>query len=121
MTDLSALDGATIAFDLDGTLVDSAPDLIGTLNVILQQEGVAPLQLEEARPFIGHGARRLIGAAAAIPAVRPAAMVWKGIVDGVALRHTDELLNVLTAWTSRLSAEETVEPTITLDGLAMTA
>ena len=60
MTDLSALDGATIAFDLDGTLVDSAPDLIGTLNVILQQEGVAPLQLEEARPFIGHGARRLI-------------------------------------------------------------
>lgn len=42
MTDLSALDGATIAFDLDGTLVDSAPDLIGTLNVILQQEGIAP-------------------------------------------------------------------------------
>jgi phosphoglycolate phosphatase len=60
LTDLSALDGATIAFDLDGTLVDSAPDLIGTLNVILQQEGVAPLPLEEARPFIGHGARRLI-------------------------------------------------------------
>lgn len=60
MTDLSALDGATIAFDLDGTLVDSAPDLIGTLNVILNQEGVAPLPLDEARPFIGHGARRLI-------------------------------------------------------------
>ena len=67
------------------------------------------------------GARRLIGAAAAIPAVRPAAMIWKGIVDGVALRHTDELLNVLTAWTARLSEEENSEPTITLDGLAMTA
>lgn len=59
-SELSALNGATIAFDLDGTLVDSAPDLIGTLNVILQQEGIAPLPLEEARPFIGHGARRLI-------------------------------------------------------------
>jgi phosphoglycolate phosphatase len=60
LTDLSALQGATIAFDLDGTLVDSAPDLIGTLNVILQQEGIAPLPFEEARPFIGHGARRLL-------------------------------------------------------------
>ena len=60
MTDLTALAGATIVFDLDGTLVDSAPDLIGTLNVILQQEGIAPLPVDEARPFIGHGARRLI-------------------------------------------------------------
>lgn len=60
MADLSALNGATIVFDLDGTLVDSAPDLIGTLNVILEQEGIAPLPLDEARPFIGHGARRLI-------------------------------------------------------------
>lgn len=60
MTDLSALAGATIVFDLDGTLVDSAPDLVGTLNVILQEEGIAPLPLDEARPFIGHGARRLM-------------------------------------------------------------
>lgn len=60
MTDLSALAGATVAFDLDGTLVDSAPDLIGTLNVLLAQEGIAPLALDEARPFIGHGARSLI-------------------------------------------------------------
>lgn len=60
MTDLSALAGATVAFDLDGTLVDSAPDLIGTLNVLLAQEGIAPLPLDEARPFIGQGARSLI-------------------------------------------------------------
>jgi phosphoglycolate phosphatase len=60
LTDLTALAGATIVFDLDGTLVDSAPDLIGTLNVILGQEGIAPLPLEEGRPFIGYGARRLI-------------------------------------------------------------
>ncbi|MET0271611.1 MAG: phosphoglycolate phosphatase [Phenylobacterium sp.] len=60
VADLSALAGATIAFDLDGTLVDTAPDLVGTLNVLLAQEGLAPLPYEEARPFIGHGARRLI-------------------------------------------------------------
>ena len=57
---LPPLAGATIAFDLDGTLVDTAPDLIGTLNVLLDQEGLAPLPLSEARPFIGRGARWMI-------------------------------------------------------------
>ncbi len=54
------LAGVTVAFDLDGTLVDTAPDLIGTLNVLLAAEGIEPLPLEQARPYIGHGARRLI-------------------------------------------------------------
>jgi phosphoglycolate phosphatase len=54
------LRGAVIAFDLDGTLVDTAPDLIGTLNWLLSEEGVAPLHLDEARPFIGRGARWMI-------------------------------------------------------------
>jgi len=56
----SPLQGAVIAFDLDGTLVDTAPDLIGTLNVLLRDEGLPPLPMDEARPFIGHGARRLL-------------------------------------------------------------
>jgi phosphoglycolate phosphatase len=58
--ELAGLAGATVAFDLDGTLVDTAPDLIGTLNRLLGQEGIAALPLDQARPFIGHGARRLI-------------------------------------------------------------
>lgn len=58
--DRTALEGAVIAFDLDGTLVDTAPDLIGTLNWLLAQDGVAPLPLDEARPFIGRGARWMI-------------------------------------------------------------
>lgn len=60
MTDLSALEGAVIAFDLDGTLVDSAPDLVATLNLILSQEGMPALPFEDARRFIGHGARRML-------------------------------------------------------------
>ena len=50
----------TIVFDLDGTLVDSAPDLIDTLNVILRAEGISPLAFETARPLIGHGVRVLL-------------------------------------------------------------
>lgn len=50
----------TIVFDLDGTLVDSAPDLIDTLNFILQGEKIDPLAFEQARPMIGHGARVLL-------------------------------------------------------------
>lgn len=60
MANLDVLAGATIAFDLDGTLVDTAPDLICTLNVLLEQEGVSHLPIAQARPFIGHGARHLI-------------------------------------------------------------
>ena len=55
-----ALKGATIAFDLDGTLVDTAPDLIGTLNVLLKEEGLPALPLLDARPFIGRGAKWMI-------------------------------------------------------------
>lgn len=49
-----------IAFDLDGTLVDTAPDLIGALNHILVREKMSPLPLDSARNLIGAGAQRLL-------------------------------------------------------------
>ncbi|MEC9368817.1 MAG: HAD-IA family hydrolase [Pseudomonadota bacterium] len=54
------LSGATLVFDLDGTLVDTAPDLIGTLNHVLGGAGYGPRTLAEIRPFISFGARRMI-------------------------------------------------------------
>ena len=50
----------TVVFDLDGTLVDTAPDLINALNVVLGREGLAPVPLHSARNMIGAGARKLI-------------------------------------------------------------
>ncbi len=50
----------TIVFDLDGTLIDTAPDLIATLNITLAREGMAPMVYEEARKMIGGGARGMI-------------------------------------------------------------
>ena len=55
-----ALVGATIAFDLDGTLVDTAPDLVGALNAILAQESLPPLPFDEVRLMVGRGARALL-------------------------------------------------------------
>jgi phosphoglycolate phosphatase len=49
-----------IVFDLDGTLVDTAPDLISALNWVLDREGLPPVPLQSARSMIGAGARRLI-------------------------------------------------------------
>lgn len=49
-----------VVFDLDGTLVDTAPDLINALNFVLDRVGVPPLPLATARNLIGAGARKLI-------------------------------------------------------------
>lgn len=55
-----------IVFDLDGTLVDTAPDLVETLNTILMPEGVPPIAYHEARKVVGAGARIMIKRAFAL-------------------------------------------------------
>ena len=49
-----------IAFDLDGTLVDTAPDLIDTLNAVFADKGVPPVAYDEAREMIGGGVKVLL-------------------------------------------------------------
>lgn len=50
----------TLVFDLDGTLVDTAPDLIETLNIIFKREGLSPVPYDTARSLIGGGARAML-------------------------------------------------------------
>src|ERR1700759_523074 len=50
----------TLVFDLDGTLVDTAPDLIDALNYVLDREGLPAVPMQSARNMIGAGARKLI-------------------------------------------------------------
>jgi phosphoglycolate phosphatase len=50
----------TIAFDLDGTLVDTAPDLLGALNFVLGEIGLPPLGDSQVRSLVGGGARLMI-------------------------------------------------------------
>lgn len=49
-----------ILFDLDGTLVDTAPDLLATMNMLLLREGRRALEPDLLRKLVGRGARNLI-------------------------------------------------------------
>lgn len=50
----------TLLFDLDGTLVDTAPDLVASLNAALVNEGLQPMPAAQVRALVGAGARALI-------------------------------------------------------------
>ncbi len=63
MTNLS---GYTIAFDLDGTLIETVGDIYAALNLVLAAEGLPPAELEDVRKFVGQGARTLIIRACAV-------------------------------------------------------
>ena len=49
-----------LVFDLDGTLVDTAPDLLGALNAVLLQEGHPAVNLADLRHLVGHGSRAML-------------------------------------------------------------
>jgi len=50
----------TLVFDLDGTLVDTAPDLIASTNHVLAHLGLPPVDAATLRPWVGHGAKHMI-------------------------------------------------------------
>jgi phosphoglycolate phosphatase len=66
---MANLSGYTIAFDLDGTLVDTAPDIHRALNHVMAAEGLPPASLQDVRTFVGQGPRALIVRACAVHGV----------------------------------------------------
>ena len=61
-----------VIFDLDGTLIDSAPDIAAVVNRVLAADGLAPHSLEVVRGMIGDGAKQLLERAFAAHGVRAA-------------------------------------------------
>lgn len=72
-----------IVFDLDGTLIDSAPDIQSALNAVLAGEGAAAASLEETISFVGNGIPALIAQAIAARGLDPArqATMTAGMLD----------------------------------------
>jgi len=56
-----------VLFDLDGTLLDSAPDMLAAINALRGRRGEAPAMLDRLRPHVSKGARAMI--AASFPAL----------------------------------------------------
>jgi phosphoglycolate phosphatase len=77
---MSNLSGYTVAFDLDGTLIETIGDIYAALNLTLAGEGLPPAELEDVRKFVGQGARTLIIRACAVHG----------------LHHPDEKIDALT-------------------------
>ena len=49
-----------VLFDLDGTLLDTAPDMVAALNELRAERGAAPLPFDSVRPAVSHGSARLV-------------------------------------------------------------
>ncbi len=49
-----------VLFDLDGTLLDTAPDMTGALNTLLREEGRPELPFARLRPYVSHGSHGLV-------------------------------------------------------------
>jgi N-acetyl-D-muramate 6-phosphate phosphatase len=54
---------SVVLFDLDGTVIDSAPDLAAAANAMRAKRGLDPVAYEHLRPRVGSGARGMVGAA----------------------------------------------------------
>jgi N-acetyl-D-muramate 6-phosphate phosphatase len=53
---------AAVLFDLDGTLLDTAPDMVGALNTLRAEQSLAPMPFEVVRSAVSHGAARVVKA-----------------------------------------------------------
>lgn len=78
-----------VLFDLDGTLVDSAPDLAGAANDLRAVHGLPPLPYERLRPMVGAGARGMVGTAFGLA---PGDEGFEALRDHFLLRYQQRLL-----------------------------
>ncbi len=79
-----------VLFDLDGTLIDSAPDLAGAINDLRVADGLPPLPYAALRPMVGSGARGMVGAAYG---VAPGDPRFEPLRDRFLARYAERLLH----------------------------
>jgi N-acetyl-D-muramate 6-phosphate phosphatase len=81
-----------VLFDLDGTLIDSAPDLAGAANELRAAHGLPALPFEDLRPMVGSGARGMVGTAFGVapgdPRFEPLRDAFLAIYEARMLRET---------------------------------
>jgi phosphoglycolate phosphatase len=73
--------GLTLVFDLDGTLIDTAPDLIRAANHVLASEGLPAIAGKELRPAISFGARQMLATGLKVHGIRRSEAELDGLLD----------------------------------------
>ncbi|KCZ59420.1 HAD-IA family hydrolase [Hyphomonas chukchiensis] len=84
-------DGWTIVFDLDGTLVNTAPDLLDALNHVLVEGGLKPVDLPTISTMIGHGAKAMIVKGMAAQGAEPDADRMDALFDQFLAYYEDHI------------------------------
>tara|TARA_R110000787_G_scaffold93939_6_gene196372 strand:+ start:2652 stop:3332 length:681 start_codon:yes stop_codon:yes gene_type:complete len=84
-------DGWTIVFDLDGTLVNTAPDLLDALNHVLVEAGLQPVDLSTISTMIGHGAKAMIVKGMAAQGAEPDADRMDALFDQFLAYYEDHI------------------------------
>ena len=84
-------DGWTIVFDLDGTLVNTAPDLLDALNHVLIEAGLNPVDLPTISTMIGHGAKAMIVKGMAAQGAEPDADRMDALFDQFLAYYEDHI------------------------------
>jgi N-acetyl-D-muramate 6-phosphate phosphatase len=96
-----------VLFDLDGTVLDTAPDMVGALNRLREEHSLAPLPFDAVRSTVSHGAARVVktgfpdaDAASSLALQQRFLQIYRG-----ALSHEtrlfagmDEVLEELASW-----------------------
>jgi phosphoglycolate phosphatase len=85
------MNGATIIFDLDGAIVDTAPDLLHATNHVLERHGLPPVDASVIRPVVGSGARWMIEAALAANGHRANPSELNDYVDEFVVYYSDNI------------------------------
>lgn len=81
----------TLVFDLDGTLIDTAPDLIRAANHVLESRGLEPVSAAILRPEISFGARHIISAGLKSRGVTASEDELDGMLDAFLAYYADNI------------------------------
>ncbi|HJW40173.1 MAG TPA: HAD-IA family hydrolase [Rhizomicrobium sp.] len=95
-----------LIFDLDGTLVDTAPDLLGATNAVLRSEGRREVDPATLRHMVGFGARSLISQAFAATGAPADDALLPELVDGFLVHYRDHIADASLPFPG---VEETLE------------
>src|SRR5215469_2792770 len=80
-----------LVFDLDGTLVDTAPDILVALNAVLAGEGRRAVELKDLRHLVGHGARAMLIEAMSMTGAPAPANRLDGLIDDFIAHYRDHI------------------------------